>query len=682
VKKIERRGKALAFVNGFWEVSFDAGALNTGGASVKPEVVLVEDGRESTISADIFRVAIDDGLLARVVASGTSSEGHSLRITYDVHQTGNLHVYLRLAWGKKVRLDAVEFPRLRVEGVDSLQAKGISASLKSDSLIKLAEPWLQLRGKGVVGIGVTKFPWAARWNDVGATGYHTLGDVELAVVPGAGLGLRSRSLEAEEGDTLEMSLFLRPMDEPVESLRREATHDDPSELRYIPASEWEQFQSRQIEDRWLGPPIQGGCSNRPTDQLIPRSLGMDILARRRFSWNNEDLSLWRITGKSIYREVAVKKAYGLLAAQNEYGGWFEGVEFYNLPPRHHQHYHSYTAFVYLIDAYDVTGHRPFLDAALRSKDFWFGPPPANSHSVDSEDAWWYRWGGYINDAGYTDERHALNTHASVLMIFSLLWTRVQDQEARRGLLNGVNAFKRGLEQGLQRSDGQFLYSLSQVDPRYDRPGDPPYLQTNLIPEIEGVYTVLSAFRLLVANRVAADPIVGDACARALNYWWKAEREGRAYTYRSYAVKTFAIAAGELDLRYAFNLPHLLAEPNNWTAIYRGFSAWVAPWRHKGLMVRIEGDPPGMESVFLSRDAAAFRFALVNTGIPRSKTPVTVELDEQVTTTKAELVDPADGRTLAILPSEQRDALTTFQIASMPEASVAVVRLSTDMETPQ
>ncbi len=171
-----------------------------------------------------------------------------------------------------------------------------------------------------------------------------------------------------------MAFFLRAARRAPEALRREAVHDDPRELRYIPASEWEQFLSRQVEDRWLGPPILGGCSNRPADQLMTRSLGMDILARRRFSWNNEDLSLWRITGKSIYRDVAVKKAYGLLGAQNEYGGWFEGIEFYNLPPRHHQHYHSYTAFVYLIDCYDVTGHQPFLDAAMRSKEFWFGPP--------------------------------------------------------------------------------------------------------------------------------------------------------------------------------------------------------------------------------------------------------------------------------------------------------------------
>ena len=259
--------------------------------------------------------------------------------------------------------------------------------------------------------------------------------------------------ELAAGETIEAALMLRAVEESPEALRREAVHDDPRELVYVPADEWEQFMSRQVEDRWLGPPILGGCPNRPADQLVPRTLGMDILAHRRFSWNNEDLSLWRITGKSIYHDIAVKKAYCLLHAQNEYGGWFEGYEFYNLPPRHHQHYHSYTAFVFLIDLYDVTGHAGFLDAALRSKQFWLGPPPGNSHTVDAPDAWWYRWGGYINDAGYTDERHALNTHASVLMIFSMLWSRTSDAEARTGLDHGVNAFNRALDLGLQRPTG-------------------------------------------------------------------------------------------------------------------------------------------------------------------------------------------------------------------------------------
>lgn len=676
MKKVARKGKSLEFSNEHWSVAFDGSGLVAGGVRVTPEAALSAGGKETRVAADDVTVAIDDGLVARVVATGTSADGHKLRITYDVHQTANLHVYVRLECGKDVKLDSIALPLLRLDGVSALQSKGVAAELSGSGRLKLAEPWFQLRGgKGVLGVGITKFPWAAKWNDIGATRYHTLGDVAVRLAPGA-LAIEARGpFEASAGDTLEMAFFLRPLDESPEAVRIEATHDDPRETRYIPPSEWEQFMSRQVEDRWLGPPIIGGVPNRPVDQLMTRSLGMDILARRRFSWNNEDLSLWRITGKSIYREIAIKKAYGLLGAQNEYGGWFEGIEFYNLPPRHHQHYHSYTAFVYLIDAYDVTGHKPFLDAALRCKEYWFGPPPGNSHSVDAPDAWWYRWGGYINEAGYTDERHALNTHVSAIMIFSLLWTRVQDQEVRRGMFNGVNAFKLGLQQGLQRPNGEFYYSLSQIDPRYDRPGDPPYLQTNLIPEIEGVYTVLASFRLLVANRVVQDPVVRDACAKALNYFWRAELDGKAYTYRSYAVKTFGIAAGEIDLRYAFNLPHLLSDPDNWTAIYRGFSAWVAPWKNKALLVSPEGDPPGLESVFLSRNDDAFRFAVVNTGIPRSNIPVSVELDDRSAGSRVDLLDPADGRSIAGLLAEERDGKLTFDLPSLAEGTVAVVQMS-------
>jgi hypothetical protein len=682
MQKVVRKSNKLEFSNGHWSVAFDGGSLVAGGARVTPEALLSGGGRDVRIVADKPESRIDDGLIARVVATGKSAEGHSLRITYDVHQTANLHVYLRLEWGRDVAFESVTFPVLRLDGAAALQSKGVSAELKGNAAFALGEPWFQMRGgKGVIGVGITKFPWAAKWNDIGATAYHTLGNIRLRVADGS-VGIEAHGpFAAAAGDTLEMALFLRPFDEPVDALRNEATHDDPRETRYIPASEWEQFLSRQVEDRWYGPPILGGVPNRPVDQLMPRSLGMDILARRRFSWNNEDLTLWRITGKSIYREIAIKKAYGLLAGQNQYGGWFEGIEFYNLPPRHHQHYHSYTAFVYLIDCFDVTGHQPFLDAALRCKTYWLGPPPGNSHSIDGPDAWWYRWGGYINEAGYTDERHALNTHVSAIMIFSLLWARVKDEEARRAMVNGVNAFKLGLARGLQRPNGEFYYSLSQIDPRYDRPGDPPYLQANLIPEIEGVYTVLSTFRLLVANRVLQDAVVREACARALSYFWRAELDGKAYTYRSYAVKTFGIAAGEIDLRYAFNLPHLLSDPDNWTSIYRGLSAWVAPWNNKALLVRPAGEPPGLETVFLSRNDDAFRFAVVNTGIPRSNIPLTVELDDHSAGSQVDILDPGDGRVARTLATKETDGTLTFDLPSLAESSVTVVQMSSARRQP-
>jgi hypothetical protein len=141
------------------------------------------------------------------------------------------------------------------------------------------------------------------------------------------------------------------------------------------------------------------------------------------------------------------------------------------------------------------------------------------------------------------------------------------------------------------------------------------------------------------------------------------------------VKTYGIAAGEVDLRYAFSLPRFLKDPDNWTSIYRGLSAWVAPYRQKGLLVDLPGQPAGVESVFLSRSDEAFTFAVVNVGLPRAALPVSVELDERTAGSQAELVDPADSRRLAELTSHEDDGKLEFEVPSLKEGSVAVVRLT-------
>jgi hypothetical protein len=260
------------------------------------------------------------------------------------------------------------------------------------------------------------------------------------------------------------------------------------------------------------------------------------------------------------------------------------------------------------------------------------------------------------------------------MIFSMLWSRTSDAEARIGLDHGVNAFNRALDLGLQRPDGQFLYALSQIDPRFELPGDPPYIQAQLIPEIENVYTVLSAFRLLVANRVSRDPSVANACARALAYFWAGHKTGAAHTYRCYPVKAFGLAAGELDLRFAFALPTLLADPEHWTSIYRGFSAWVAPLGHKGLLVEHPGAAGGLESVFMRRDDEGFTFANVNVGPPATSVPVRVQLDDAAAGSTVELIEPADGSRIATLPTTEADGWLEFELPRLTERSVAVTRL--------
>ena len=131
------------------------------------------------------------------------------------------------------------------------------------------------------------------------------------------------------------------------------------EVRYVPEGEFAEQRVWEVEDRWLGPPITEGAMQRPYDQLITRPLGLNVLARRRFTWSNEDFSLWRLTGKEHYRDSGIKKAFALLDTQNSHGGWYEGVEFYNLPPQHHHMYDTYISGMFLLDAYDATGYEGF-----------------------------------------------------------------------------------------------------------------------------------------------------------------------------------------------------------------------------------------------------------------------------------------------------------------------------------
>jgi hypothetical protein len=60
-------------------------------------------------------------------------------------------------------------------------------------------------------------------------------------------------------------------------------------------------------------------------------------------------------------------------------------------------------------------------------------------------------------------RRETNTHAGATVFLALLYERTGDGEARVGMERGVNAFKLGLERGIQKGNGQFLYCLSQVD---------------------------------------------------------------------------------------------------------------------------------------------------------------------------------------------------------------------------
>src|SRR5207249_3767254 len=107
----------------------------------------------------------------------------------------------------------------------------------------------------------------------------------------------------------EAAFFLRPHRGEPAAVEAEGTHRERDEARYVPEGEYLHGLLWETEDVWLGPPIFDGCPQRPYDQLIPRPLGLDVLARKRFTWNNEDFGLWRLTGKDRYWESGIKKAY-------------------------------------------------------------------------------------------------------------------------------------------------------------------------------------------------------------------------------------------------------------------------------------------------------------------------------------------------------------------------------------
>ena len=558
-----------------------------------------------------FELRIADPVLARVVEQGTAGPDLAYRATYDTFETPNVHVYVRIEAVADARIDLPELP-----GV-------------------VKKPW-----------------WRARWNDVGAYSHSVVGAGPVELAP---------------GETVECAFFHVTSG----GGEREAAYD-LLEARYVSEGEYRHSLVWECEDVWLGPPIFDGCPQRPYDQLIPRPLGLDVLARKRFTWNNEDFSLWRITGKDRYWESGLKKAYALLETQNEHGGWWEGIEFYNLPPHHHHMYDTYIAGLFLLEAHDLTGNDRFLDAAHRAKAFWLSqPPPANGHTEEGPDAWWYRWGGYVNEFGYTDERLVLNTHAGATEFLALLYERTGDDEARAGMERGVNAFKLGLERGIQKGSGQFLYCLSQADPTLERPGDPPYLRLDLVPQIEDVYTIASSYRLMLANRVARDPAITAAVRRALDYWWSGYREGKVYTYRAYAVIAFAVAAGEIDLVYALALPELLKDPDHFTSMQRGLSSFVAPASLVSLTVDA---PPFVEPIFLRRRRDEFMFALVNMEYPRHRVRIEVQLPPSASDPAVVLVDPATKDEVPVAVTSENGRVA-FEIPELGEFGVACVRLA-------
>ena len=665
----------IAVVSGFGRLDFDpdTGDVEVDGLGALEVGVSVNGSRLGHVRTE---TPIQSPLMGRIVQH-LAGEGVTARLCFDAHTTGNLHIYASVRAEGAVVAERVELPRVAIGGgataaVDRTDASGV------------------LRGPAAtVGVAVKKYPWLASWNDVGAYGHRTLADSVLAAeADGGALAVVSAfPVEMAPGQTLEAAVLVRrgevDSEEFRSALRHEARYDHRDEVRYIPEGEFAEQRVWEVEDRWLGPPITEGAMQRPYDQLITRPLGLNVLARRRFTWSNEDFSLWRLTGKEHYRDSGIKKAFALLSTQNEHGGWYEGVEFYNLPPEHHHMYDTYISGMFLLDAYDATGYEGFLEAAERAVHFWVSkPPPANGHTEVAEGAWWYRWGGYINELGYTDERCVLNTHSGATAFLAMYAERTGDLDARRGAEAGLAAVRWGLERGIQRGDGQFLYCLSQVDPTLERPGDPPYIKLDLVPQIEDVYTVASSYRLMMALRSIPDPVVTAAIRRALDYWWVGHRAGTVYTYRAYSAIAFGVAAGEIDLRYALALPEILRDREQFTSMQRGLSSFIAPHGLPMVYVRARGRPGRfVEPVFVRRRPGEYLFALVNTEQPMRQIPVEIGLPVGTSLRGASLIDPAGDPITEVaaswLPDGDRSAIVAVE--ELQEFAVMVVRL--ELEEP-
>ena len=621
------------------------------------------------LAVERIELSVNTPVLARVVQH-LAGEGLRARLTWDVFQTRNVHVYVRLETERDATVEGLELPVVTLSSAASVALEEFEGAR-----------WAVVETHaGDLGIVVKKYPWIASWNDVGAFGHRTLADAELRERDGAGVALAvGEPVQLLREQTLEAAVFLRRLEQTAEErelLRAEATYGHPDEVRYVPEGEFRHQRVWETESVWLGPPIFDGCPQRPYDQLIPRPLGLNVLARKRFTWSNEDFSLWRLTGKDRYWESGIKKAFALLDTQNEHGGWWEGIEFYNLPPKHHHMYDTYISGMFLLEAYDATGFDGFLEAAGRAKGFWLGEPPANGHVEVADGAWWYRWGGYVNEFGYTDERCVLNTHSGATAFLALYAERSGDAEARHAAEAGLAAVRWGLERGIQRGNGQFLYCLSQVDPTLERPGDPPYIKLDLVPQIEDVYTVASSYRLMMALRTIDDPKVWAAIRRALDYWWVGHRAGTVYTYRAYAAIAYGVAAGEIDLRYALALPEILRDPQQFTSMQRGLSSFIAPHGLPCLDARVDGLAARfVEPVFVRRRTGEFLFALVNVEQPLAHVPVRVRLPAGVSVRSAELIDPAsDPISSAPVGWDEAPGAVALVVPDLQEFAVKVVRL--------
>jgi hypothetical protein len=130
--------------------------------------------------------------------------------------------------------------------------------------------------------------------------------------------------------------------------------------------------------------------------------------------------------------------------------------------------------------------------------------------------------------------------------------------------------------------------------------------------------------------------------KALLYFWRGYQRGDTHTYRSYPVIAYAVAAGDIDLRFALALPLMMKDRDNLTAIHRGFSPFMKPFGTVTYPVEVRDlGPTGVEPVFIRSNNREFLFALVNIEHPVAGLTIAVQVGEDPASDVVE-VDPRDG----------------------------------------
>ena len=161
--------------NGYCKIAFDrrTGTLElASGLRVRcqPAVAGASVEREETV------IAVNDPTLLRLVERGRLGSSLTYRTSYDLYQTRNLHIYVRLEASDQVEVDALELPQINFLENDLTIGEHDEAPIKGRAI--------DLPGKDhALGIVVKKLPWVARWNDIGCFGHRVLSDAAIVVDP-------------------------------------------------------------------------------------------------------------------------------------------------------------------------------------------------------------------------------------------------------------------------------------------------------------------------------------------------------------------------------------------------------------------------------------------------------------------------------------------------------------------